>query len=79
MGNITLAIPEDIHTEMHKFSDVRWSEIARKAIVDKLEILKITDKIANKSKLTIKDVKELSNKINASATKRALNEYNNRR
>jgi len=70
MGNITLSIPNDIHTEMKRFSEIRWSEVARKAIIERLETLKLADSIAKKSKLTKKDVEEFSRKIKSSATKR---------
>ena len=70
MGNITLAIPDGIHHEMRKFSEVRWSEVARKAIVNRLETLKLAESLAKKSKLTKEDVKEFSKKIKAAANKR---------
>ena len=37
MGNITLSIPDEIHKDMRNFSEVKWSEVARKAIIEKLE------------------------------------------
>ena len=72
MGNITLSMPDSIHKEMKHFSEVRWSEVARKAIVEKLETLRIAEKLANKSKLTQKDVEEFSLKIKSLATKRFI-------
>ena len=72
MGNMTLSIPNDVHKEMKNFSEVRWSEVARKAIVSKLETLKLADTLAKKSKLTAKDVRDFSNRIKRSATKRFL-------
>lgn len=76
MGNITLSMPEDVHAEMKKFSDVRWSEVARKAIVEKLETLQLAESLAKKSKLTKKDVEDFSKKIKAAAAKRFLDEDN---
>ncbi len=72
MGNITLSVPEEVHKEMKHFSEVKWSEVARKAIVEKLETLKLAETLAQKSKLTKKDVDEFSQRIKASATKRFL-------
>ena len=72
MGNMTLAIPNDVQNEMKHFSEVRWSEVARKAIVDKLETLRLAENLAKKSKLSEKDVKEFSKKIKSLATKRFL-------
>ena len=72
MANITLSLPKDVYDEMKQFSEVRWSEVARKAIVDKIETLKMAEKLAKKSKLTKEDVEEFSRKLNAAASKRFL-------
>ena len=72
MANMTLSIPDSVYNDMKQFPDVRWSEVARRAIIDKMEMLKIVEEIASKSKLTQKDVDELSKKVNAAASKRFL-------
>ena len=65
MTNITLAIPKDLHERMKLHSEIRWSEVVRKSISRKVEILDAMNKIASKSKLTTKDVDEISKKIKA--------------
>ena len=72
MGNITLSVPEDVHKEMKHFSEVKWSEVARRAIVDRLETLKLAENLAKKSKLSQNDVEQFSKRIKSSATKRFL-------
>ena len=72
MGNVTLSIPEEIHKEMKHFSEIRWSEVARKAIVAKLETLQMAENLAKKSKLTKEDIETFSKKIKSLATKRFL-------
>ena len=72
MSNITLSVPSEIRDDMKHFPEVRWSEVARKAILDKLEILHLTERLAKKSKLTQKDVDEFSKKIKSAAAKRFL-------
>lgn len=72
MGNITLSIPDNIHKQMRHFSEVKWSEIARKAIIEKLELLQMAEMLAQKSKLTEEDVKKFNKKIKASASQRFL-------
>ena len=52
MGNITLSIPEEVHKDMKQFSEVKWSEVARKAIIEKLETLRLAESLSRKSKLT---------------------------
>jgi len=39
MPNITLSIPEDVYKRMKKYGEVKWSEVARKAIVEYLRRL----------------------------------------
>ena len=63
MGNMTLSIPNQVQNEMKQFTEVRWSEVARKAIIEKIETLKTAEKLASKSKLTKKDIEEFNKKI----------------
>ena len=72
MGNITLSIPEDVHKEMRHFSEVKWSEVARKAIVERIGTLRMAENLAKKSKLSKHDVEEFNRKVKSSATKRFL-------
>lgn len=73
MTNLTLAIPEELHEKMRRHSEIRWSEVVRKSISQKVEMLEVMDKIAKKSKLTQKDVDDISRKIK-SETFEELNE-----
>lgn len=70
MTNITLAISAELHARMKEHSEIRWSAVVRKAINQKIEDLEIMEKIAQKSKLTEKDAKELADKIDSSLAKR---------
>ncbi len=63
MTNITLSLPDELQERMRKHSEIRWSEVVRKSIADKLELLEVMDKIARKSKMTKSDVDEISRKI----------------
>ena len=49
--------------EMKKFREIRWSEIARRAIEERVEDLEVMNRIASKSKLTKKDVEEIRPKV----------------
>ncbi|HKZ41665.1 MAG TPA: hypothetical protein VJ044_11920 [Candidatus Hodarchaeales archaeon] len=69
MTNITLAIPDVLHEKMRQHSEIRWSEVVRKVITEKVEMLEAFDKITKKSKLTQKDVDELSAKVNRAVAK----------
>ncbi|MFQ5815324.1 MAG: hypothetical protein ACE5G7_02390 [Candidatus Hydrothermarchaeaceae archaeon] len=72
MANITLSVSDDLYEKMKKHSEVRWSEVARKAIRKKIEDLEMLDKLTSKSKLTEKDVEEISDRINREVAKRLL-------
>jgi len=74
MANITLAIPEELREKMKKFSELRWSEVVRKAIEQRINDLEVIEKIARKSKLTKKDADEISKKIKRAAALR-FDEY----
>ena len=74
MVNITLSVPENLHKRMKNFSEIRWSEVARKALEQKINDLETLENIAAKSKLTKKDVEEISKKIKRAAAIR-FNEY----
>ncbi len=69
MTNLTLAIPEKLHEKMRKHSEIRWSEVVRRTISDKIEDLELMDKLTSKSRLTQKDVDELAHKINSEVFK----------
>jgi hypothetical protein len=73
MKHITISIPDDVFIQMKHFPEIRWSEVARKAIVEHLEMLKLAEKLSQKSKLSEYEVKEFNKKIKSSATKRFLN------
>jgi hypothetical protein len=77
MGNITLSVPDDIQDQMRHFSEVKWSEVARKAIIERIEALILTERLAQKSKLTEKDVQDFSKKIKSLATKRFIDANRN--
>jgi hypothetical protein len=70
MGNITLSIPNDVHSDMRHFSEIKWSEVARKAIIKKIKTLKLAERLAKKSKLTKKDVDEFAKLIKSKAAKK---------
>lgn len=64
MSNLTLAIPEQLREKMKHHSEIRWSEVVRKTISEKITDLELLEKIAAKSKLTQKDVNEMAHRIN---------------
>ena len=62
MVNITLAISNEIRARMIRHNEIKWSEVARRAIEGKLNEIELEEEILSKSKLTKND--EIAHKIN---------------
>lgn len=77
MPNITLAINSELYEKMKKMNEIRWSEVARRAIEQRVNDFEVMNKIASKSKLTKSDVEEISKKIKRTAAIK-FDEYRNR-
>ena len=73
MPNMTLSLPEQLHKKMKQHPELKWSDVARQAFekrLKNLETLAWMDKALANSKLTEKDVDEISHKIKADIRKR---------
>lgn len=68
--NITLSISDEVYEKMKEFTEIKWSEVARRAIEDRVEALNDLNEIAAKSKLSEKDVQEISKKIKKGIARR---------
>ena len=64
MPTLTLAIPKDLKEEMDALPELNWSEIARKAIGEKISEYKLFKAIVKKSKMTEKDALAIGKKVN---------------
>ena len=70
MPNVTLSISEDLHLKMKTHSEIRWSEVVRKTILEKIEALDLMDKLTSKSRLTQKDVAAIANKVDSGVARK---------
>jgi predicted CopG family antitoxin len=70
MPNVTLAVSDELHTKMKQHKEIRWSEVVRKTISQKIEDLDMMDKLTSKSKLTQKDADEIAHKIDSDVAKK---------
>ena len=43
MPNMTLSIPKPLHDQMRKHPEFKWSEVARKAIAEKIQAARLAD------------------------------------
>ena len=58
MPNLTLAIPADLHRRMRQHPEIRWSELVRQALTERVHDLELMDRIAAKSALVPDQVDE---------------------
>jgi hypothetical protein len=72
MVNITLSIPEDLHKKMKKHSEIRWSEVVRRAIKERMDDLELMDCIAGRSVLREDQAEFLAGKVKARAAAKFL-------
>ena len=70
MPNMTLSIPAELHIIVKEHSEIKWSEIARRAMWEQAKKLQLMDKLVEKSTFTEKEVTELDHKIKAGLLKR---------
>jgi len=70
MTNMTFAVPEELMVIMKRHREIKWSEVARQALVEKADELKLMDQLVSKSKLTEKDAIEIGRKIKEGIAKR---------
>jgi hypothetical protein len=60
MSNVTLYVPDEVKQKMDTHSEIKWSEVVRKAVLEKLEELKkleILRKYVEKEPFTDADLK----------------------
>mgnify|MGYP001597741625 CR=1 FL=1 len=77
MPNITLALSDELYKKMKIHKEIKWSEVVRASIEQRINDMETMNKILSKSKLTKKDAEEISKKIKRVAAIR-FNEYSNR-
>src|SRR3989344_4099639 len=61
--NITLAVPSEMKNEMERFPEINWSEIARAAIKERLEMLVKFKKFTEQSTFTEKEAVTLGRQL----------------
>jgi len=69
MVNITLAISKNLKEKLQRHKEVNWSAVTRRSLEEHLRRMEMVESIAQKSKLTQKDVDEISKRIDSSVTK----------
>ncbi|MBN1389007.1 MAG: hypothetical protein JXA22_00010 [Candidatus Thermoplasmatota archaeon] len=63
MPNITLSLPDDIFSIMKEHGEIKWSEVARRAILEYAKKLALLDALTKDSELTEEDIMALDEKV----------------
>ncbi len=63
MPNITLALPPDLHRRMKAHPEVKWSEVVRRVLAQRIRDLERMDALTRRSQLSSRDVDELDHLV----------------
>lgn len=66
---MTLAIPEDLHEVMKRHTEIKWSEVARKAIWEYAKKMEMLNDMVAESKLKEDDIDEIDHIVKAAILK----------
>jgi len=69
MPNMTLSLPEDVYRIVKAHNEVRWSEIARRAIEDYARKITLLNAMTENSELTDEDIAALDKTVKAGIQK----------
>jgi predicted transcriptional regulator len=72
MPTMTLAVPDELKKKMEKFPEMNWSEVARQAIRQRVEMLETLKEFTKDSTMTEEDALEMGRKVNKALAKRYL-------
>ncbi|HAH19694.1 MAG: hypothetical protein A2Y00_01780 [Omnitrophica WOR_2 bacterium GWF2_43_52] len=64
MASLTLSVPRELRQKMASFKYINWSEVAREAIIRKLEVLEKMDRLLSESTLSVEDTIKYGRMIN---------------
>ncbi len=70
MPNITLAVPQDLHRRMKAHPEVKWSEVVRRILAQRIRDLERMDAVAKRSELSARDVDEVAHLVNEGLLRR---------
>lgn len=73
MPNMTLSLPEDVYQIVKTHKEVRWSEIARRAIEDYAKKIALLNSMTTESELTEEDIMALDEKVKSGIQKHYKN------
>ncbi|MCL4379225.1 MAG: hypothetical protein M1160_00090 [Candidatus Marsarchaeota archaeon] len=70
MPNITISVSEELYKTIKQHRQIRWSEVARRAMLIYAQKLAVLDKLTKDSELTEADAISIGKKIKKGIAKR---------
>ena len=70
MPNLTLSVPAELKHKLERFPEINWSEVARQAFIQKVEILEHMQSLLSKSTLKQSETISIGRRIKRNAWKR---------
>jgi hypothetical protein len=67
---VSICVPDELKGKMNSFSEINWSEVARKAFAQKVADMETIQRFRSESKLTEGDALKLGKAVNAAVAKR---------
>lgn len=61
--NITLTVPPELHRKMKAHPEVKWSEVVRRILAQRIKDLERMNALTRRSTLTLTDVEELDHLV----------------
>jgi len=75
MVNITVSIPEDLYNKMKKYSEVKWSEVVRKALLEYVGRLEVMERGVVSSEELADMLRELKLDVDSVSLEKAIEYY----
>ena len=70
MVNMTLSVPEELHQKLARHPELKWSEVVRQALEQKIKEVELVESIVARSKLTEEDAEHIGHRLKAEIRKR---------
>ncbi|MFA5246557.1 MAG: hypothetical protein WC408_01545 [Candidatus Micrarchaeia archaeon] len=67
---VSVCVPDELKGKMNTFSEINWSEVARKAFAQKVRDMEILNRFRSESELTEEDALRLGKAVNAEVAKK---------
>jgi len=70
MPKLTLTVSKDLHRRLKRHPEVRWSEVVRRVLAEKVRDLELMDRFVTRSALTPADVAALDTVVKGAVLSR---------